>query len=70
LGFGRIFLAQELGIDPEKPTFLMMSGGAGLGGTEKLAERLLRLQGDFQIIVLAGKNKDLLKTLQELWDCL
>jgi processive 1,2-diacylglycerol beta-glucosyltransferase len=58
--------AQELGINPEKTTFLMMSGGAGLGGIEKLAERLLKLQGDFQIIALAGKNEKLLKRLKEL----
>ncbi|MCI0529142.1 MAG: glycosyltransferase, partial [Nitrospira sp.] len=40
--------------------------GVGLGGIEKLAERLLQLKGDFQIIALAGKNKNLLQTLQGL----
>ena len=62
----RVMCAQELGIDPQKITLLMMSGGFGLGGTEKLAERLLRLPGDFQIIGIAGKNAELLQTLKEL----
>lgn len=44
----------------------MMSGGAGLEGTEKLAERLLQPEADFQIIALAGKNEKLLEALKQL----
>lgn len=58
--------AAELGLDPRKTTFLMMSGGAGLGGTEKLAERLLASGGDFQLVVLAGRNEALLKDLRDI----
>ena len=58
--------AAELGLDPEKKTLLMMSGGAGLGGIEELAERLLRLPHNVQIVMLAGKNETLLNTLQAL----
>lgn len=58
--------AQELGLDPQKFTVLLMSGGAGLGGTEKLAERLLHLQRDVQIVVIAGKNDRLLALLQDM----
>lgn len=58
--------AEDLGIDPGKTTLLMMSGGVGLAGTEKLAERLLGLPGDFQIIALAGRNADMLAALQRL----
>jgi processive 1,2-diacylglycerol beta-glucosyltransferase len=62
----RVTCAQELGIDPDKRTLLLMSGGFGLSGTEKLAERLLQLCGEVQIIVIAGKNEELFHTLQEL----
>ncbi len=62
----RTSCAAELGIDPNKLTFLMMSGGAGLEGTEKLAERLLQPEADFQIIALAGKNEKLLEALKQL----
>lgn len=58
--------ARELGIDPAKPTAFLMSGAAGLGETATLAERLLRLPCDFQLIAGAGKNADLLNALQTL----
>jgi processive 1,2-diacylglycerol beta-glucosyltransferase len=57
--------AAEFGLDPLKKTFLMMSGGAGVGGIETLAEELLKLPYDFQLIGLAGRNELLLKRLQE-----
>lgn len=62
----RAVCAKELGLDPSKFTVIMMSGGAGMGGIELLAERLLKLPGDFQIIALAGKNQELLEKLQTL----
>ncbi len=62
----RAACAKELGLDPKLPTFLMMSGGAGLGGIEPLVRRLGQLPGKFQIIALAGKNVELLGKLQTL----
>lgn len=62
----RAACAHELGIAADRPTFLFMSGGAGLGGIEPLIERLLRLPGDFQLVALAGKNQDLLAKLQAM----
>jgi len=59
--------AAEYGLDPAKTTFLMMSGGAGLGGLDALARRLMAIEGaDFQLIALAGKNQEMLKTLGAL----
>ena len=58
--------AAELGLDPERTTILLMGGGAGLGGLDDVAARLLALEGDFQLIALAGRNKDMLARLQEL----
>ncbi|GFE59117.1 glycosyltransferase [Geobacter sp. AOG1] len=58
--------ATEFGLDPNRTTILMMSGGAGVGGIEVLADRLLRLEGDFQIVALAGRNEQLLVELRRL----
>lgn len=58
--------AAEFGLDGKKTTLLMMSGGAGVGGLGQLAERLLGLEGDFQLVALAGRNERLLEELEEL----
>ncbi len=58
--------ARELGADPGRTTFLLMGGGAGLGSMETVATRLLALDGDFQLIVLAGKNAEALAALRKL----
>jgi len=58
--------AREFGLDPQRTTFLLMGGGAGLGSLETVAERLLNLEHDFQLIVLAGKNAAALTALQAL----
>ncbi|NVN89846.1 MAG: galactosyldiacylglycerol synthase [Desulfuromonadales bacterium] len=64
--FDRTRCAAEFGLDAKKTTLLMMSGGAGVGGIEILAERLLKLAGDFQLVALAGRNERLLEELQKL----
>ncbi len=58
--------AVEIGLDPEKRTLLMMSGGAGIGGIETLAERLMELREDFQLVALAGRNERLLENLRQI----
>jgi processive 1,2-diacylglycerol beta-glucosyltransferase len=45
---------------------LLMGGGAGLGGLSRVAEKLLSIPGDFQLIALAGKNAAELAALQRL----
>jgi processive 1,2-diacylglycerol beta-glucosyltransferase len=62
----RAACAAELGLDPGRKTLLMMSGGAGVGSIQLLAERLLKLEGDFQIVAMAGKNERLLTDLQAM----
>ena len=62
----RVTCARVLGLDPARQTFLLMGGGAGLGGLSEVARRLLALPGDFQLIVLAGKNAAELATLRRL----
>jgi processive 1,2-diacylglycerol beta-glucosyltransferase len=58
--------AQEFGLDPQRMTLLLMAGGAGLGSLDAIAGRLLALDADFQLIVLAGKNACALAQLQRL----
>ncbi|MES2536432.1 MAG: glycosyltransferase [Pseudomonadota bacterium] len=58
--------AAEIGLDPARLTILMMGGGAGLGSLDIIAARLLALDVDFQLIVMAGKNMDALAALHKL----
>jgi processive 1,2-diacylglycerol beta-glucosyltransferase len=58
--------AAQFGLDHKKKTILMMSGGAGISGIEKLAVELLHLDDDFQLVVLAGRNETLLVTLKAI----
>lgn len=62
----RATCAREWGLDPARTTLLLMGGGAGLGSLETIAERLLNIEGDFQLIALAGKNRQTLEALQRL----
>lgn len=58
--------AREFGLDPRRTTILLMGGGAGLGSLNTIAERLLAVEANFQLIVLAGKNAPALSALQSL----
>lgn len=58
--------AHEFGLDPQRKTFMLMGGGAGLGSLDAIAKRLLTIAGDFQLIVLAGKNAEALVSLKKL----
>lgn len=62
----RTACAYELGLDPQLTTIMLMGGGAGLGSLDTIAERLLALNGNFQLIVLAGKNAPVLAALRQL----
>jgi processive 1,2-diacylglycerol beta-glucosyltransferase len=62
----RVDAARELGLDPARTTLLMMSGGAGVGALDLLAERLVMLPHELQIVALAGRNEELLAALQAL----
>lgn len=62
----RVDCAQAFGLDSQRTTILLMGGGAGLGSLDAIAERLLALPSDFQLIVLAGKNAAVLTALQQL----
>ena len=58
--------AREFGLDPARTTLLLMGGGAGLGSLDAVAACLLDVSPDFQLVVLAGKNLELLAALQNI----
>lgn len=62
----RAALAQSFDMDPARPTYLVMGGGAGVGALDELADTLLSSGGDFQLVVLAGRNADMLARLRKL----
>ena len=64
--FNREKCAKSIGLNPAIKTFLLMGGGAGLGDLATVAENLLGLRDDFQLIVLAGKNVKALASLKLL----
>ena len=62
----RAICAGELGISPDRATLLLLGGGAGFGSVDEIAECLLKLNENFQIIALAGKDEALLAALHQL----
>ena len=59
-------IATSLGLDPDRPTYLVMGGGAGVGALDELADTLLSDTEGFQLIVLAGRNVEMLERLRKL----
>ena len=59
-------IADKLGLSLDIPTILIMGGGQGLGPIQESVTSLLRLTIDFQIIVIAGTNKQLLQWLHAI----
>jgi processive 1,2-diacylglycerol beta-glucosyltransferase len=64
--YDRAACAREICIAPDKTTLLLMTGGAGIAGSEALIERLLALPQDFQIVALAGRNEKLLASYRAI----
>lgn len=57
-------VAEKLGLDPQTATVLVMGGGQGLGPIKKIVKSLIKVPMNFQVIVLAGVNKKILKSLR------
>ncbi len=58
----------ELGIDPNRPTILMMGGSMGYSNHKKIIQSLLTIGMDFQMLVVCGNNKKQYKNLIETLD--
>jgi len=57
-------IASSLGFDTSIPTILIMGGGQGFGPIKKIVKSLVKINANFQAIVLAGVNKKILKGLK------
>ena len=55
----------ELGLDPDRPVALVLSGGFGVGPTVELVRSFAVNPGRFQLLVVAGRNPTLQSRLQE-----
>ena len=53
----RELYSARLGLDKNRPTLLMMGGGAGIGISATLAQAILNIDPTLQLIVLAGRNR-------------
>jgi processive 1,2-diacylglycerol beta-glucosyltransferase len=62
----RRLCAERFGFDPARRTIMLMGGGAGVGKLDEVAATLMRLELDFPLIVLAGRNETALARLQTL----
>lgn len=58
-------IAQQLNLNPNIPTILIMGGGQGLGPIKGTVKSLLKIKTNFQLVVLAGTNKKILKKLEK-----
>lgn len=62
----RAVCARRYGLDPARHTIMLMGGGAGVGKLDEVAATLMRIEHDFQLIVLAGRNETVLGRLKTL----
>ena len=60
----RVAIAENMGLDPNVPTILVMGGGQGLGPIKKIVKSLGKMNMFVQIIVLSGVNKKIVKSLR------
>ena len=58
----------ELGLDPDLPVLLVSAGALGASPAEVVLEALFELKHPAQIVVVAGRNKELMRKLESLGD--
>ncbi|MDP8265076.1 MAG: glycosyltransferase [Candidatus Aceula lacicola] len=59
-------VADKMGFNLSVPTILVMGGGQGLGPIRSIVSSLAELELNFQLIVLSGTNKKVLKMLKRI----
>jgi 1,2-diacylglycerol 3-beta-galactosyltransferase len=64
--FDRAAAAAEAGLDPHKPTALVLFGGEGSNVMYSIAKRLGNSSADLQLILICGRNKQLRSRLEGL----
>ena len=54
-----------MGIAPDKPAFLVMTGGIGCGNAPALAEEILKSCPNCTVLVLVGKSRELKEAMEQ-----
>jgi len=62
----RVEERQRLGLDPNLPTGIVLFGGHGSGTILEITRRLDASEAKVQLILICGKNKNLLETVRRL----
>jgi len=57
-------VAAEHGFRKDLPTVLVMGGGLGIGPIKEVVSELCRLDEEFQLVVICGKNRKLFKWIK------
>lgn len=57
---------RELGFSPDKRTVLLMAGSFGVSDILEIYENLMKIDLDYQIIVITGRNKRLYEAFEKL----
>jgi processive 1,2-diacylglycerol beta-glucosyltransferase len=56
-GLSKADLRKKLGLDPDKPTVLMIGGSLGMGNFEGVARAFNESGKDYQLVMILGKNE-------------
>lgn len=54
---------KTMGLRDDLPTVLVLSGGFGMGPVEKIVAELNKAKGDFQTVIVCGRNEELRREL-------
>ncbi len=58
-------IAKSLNLNPDIPTILIMGGGQGIGPIKSIVKSLMKVDMEFQLIVLTGRNKKIINSLNK-----
>ncbi|TEU10678.1 MAG: galactosyldiacylglycerol synthase [Anaerolineales bacterium] len=62
-------LRDELGLERDRPTILVVGGGEGIGKVHKIARAIAKARINAQLVVVAGRNKRLRQRLEKVdWE--
>ena len=62
----RTEVLEQMGLSPDKPTILIMAGSFGVSNILRIYNNIIKVNLDFQIIVITGKNERLYEAFNKL----
>lgn len=62
----RAAVLKQMGLSPDKPTILIMAGSFGVSNILRIYNNIIKVDLDFQIIVITGKNERLYEAFNKL----